>query len=36
MGGSSLMDNNTAFIYLGAFLALVGIVLVTFGATKKT
>jgi len=36
MGGSSLMDNNTAFIYLDCFLAVVGIVLVAFGAMSKT
>jgi xanthine/uracil permease len=35
MGGSSLMDNNATFIYLGAFLAAAGIVLVAFGAMKK-
>ncbi len=35
MGGSSLMDNNTAFIYLGAFVALVGIALVTYGVVSK-
>ena len=36
MGGSSLMDNNAAFIYLGGFLAVVGIALIFFGATLKT
>ena len=35
MGGSSLMDNNTTFIYLGGFLAIVGIALVAFGAVSK-
>ena len=36
MGGSSLMDNNSTFIYLGALLVVVGIVLVAFGAMVKT
>jgi xanthine/uracil permease len=36
MGGSSLMDNNPTFIYLGGFLAVVGIALVAFGAVSKT
>ena len=35
MGGSSLMDNNPTFLYLGGFLAVVGIALVAFGATMK-
>jgi len=35
MGGSSLMDNNSTFIYLGGFLAVVGIALVAFGAVSK-
>ncbi len=35
MGGSSLMDNNPTFIYLGAFLAVVGIALIAFGAISK-
>jgi xanthine/uracil permease len=35
MGGSSLMDNNQTFIYLGALVALVGIALVAFGATRR-
>lgn len=35
MGGSSLMDNNPTFIYLGGFLAIVGIALVAFGAVSK-
>ncbi len=33
MGGSSLMDNNPTFLYLGGFLAVVGIALVAYGAT---
>ncbi|MDA4118758.1 MAG: hypothetical protein OK455_10500, partial [Thaumarchaeota archaeon] len=32
MGGSSLMDNNPTFLYLGGFLAVVGIALVAYGA----
>jgi hypothetical protein len=35
MGGSSLMDNNPTFIYLGGFLALIGIALIAFGAISK-
>jgi xanthine/uracil permease len=35
MGGSGLMDNNPTFIYLGGFLAVVGIALVAFGAISK-
>ena len=35
MGGSSLMDNNPTFIYLGGVLALVGIALIAFGAFSK-
>jgi hypothetical protein len=29
------MDNNPTFIYLGGFLAVVGIALVAFGANSK-
>ena len=29
------MDNNTAFIYLGGFVALVGIVVIAFGTFLK-
>jgi len=36
LGGSSLMDNNSTFIYLGGFLAVVGIALVAYGAMLKT
>ncbi len=37
MGGSSLMDNNPTFIYLGGVLALVGIALIAVVAfSKKT
>ncbi len=35
MGGGSFMDNNSTFIYLGGLLALVGIVLIAYGATLK-
>jgi hypothetical protein len=35
MGGSSLMDNNQTFIYLGGLVALVGVALVAFGATRR-
>jgi xanthine/uracil permease len=36
LGGGSLMDNNPTFIYLGGFVALVGIVLIASGAVSKT
>jgi xanthine/uracil permease len=36
MGGSSLMDNNPTFLYLGGFLAVVGLALVAYGAMMKT
>jgi hypothetical protein len=36
MGGSSLMDNNPTFIYLGGFLGVVGVALIAFGAVSKT
>jgi hypothetical protein len=35
MGGGSLMDNNTTFIYLGGLLAAAGIGLIAFGAVSK-
>ncbi len=35
MGGSSLMDNNPTFIYLGGAVAVVGIALIAFGAASK-
>jgi hypothetical protein len=31
VSGSSLMDNNPNFVYIGSFVALVGIVLATLG-----
>jgi hypothetical protein len=31
MGGSSLMDGNSLFIYVGSFIAVIGLVLVAFG-----
>jgi hypothetical protein len=31
VGGSSHMDNNPNFVYIGSFVALVGIVLATLG-----
>jgi hypothetical protein len=31
VGGGSLMDNNPNFVYIGSFVALVGIVLATLG-----
>jgi hypothetical protein len=31
VGGSSLMDNNPNFVYIGSFVALVGIVMATLG-----
>lgn len=36
LGGSSLMDNNPTFLYLGGFLAVVGLALVAYGAMMKT
>ena len=36
LGGSSLMDNNSTFIYLGGFLAVVGVALVVFGSVSKS
>jgi xanthine/uracil permease len=36
MGGSGMMDNNSTFIYLGALVAVVGIVVIAFGAMMKT
>jgi len=35
IGGSSLMDNNPAFIYLGTILTAVGIVLLAYGAFSR-
>jgi xanthine/uracil permease len=35
MGGSSLMDDNPTFLYLGAFLAIIGLALIAFGAISK-
>ncbi|HUI01159.1 MAG TPA: hypothetical protein VLX56_05975 [Nitrososphaerales archaeon] len=35
IGGSSLMDNNPTFIYLGGLLAVLGVALVAFGALSK-
>jgi hypothetical protein len=35
MGGSSLMDHNSTFIYLGGLLAVVGIALAGYGAVSK-
>jgi hypothetical protein len=35
VGGSSLMDNNPEFIYVGALVAVVGIALVLFAAVSK-
>ena len=36
MGGSSLMDHNTTFIYLGGLLAVVGVALAGYGAVVKS
>jgi hypothetical protein len=36
IGGSSLMDNNSTFIYLGGVLALLGVALVAYGTLSKT
>jgi hypothetical protein len=35
IGGSSLMDNNTTFIYVGALFAVVGLALIAFGALSR-
>jgi xanthine/uracil permease len=35
MGGSSLMDHNSTFIYLGGLVALAGIVLIGYGSISK-
>lgn len=35
MGGSGLMDNDLTFLYLGGFLAVVGVALVAYGAIMK-
>jgi len=35
IGGSSLMDNNPTFLYLGGFLGVVGIALIAYGAIMK-
>jgi len=35
LGGSSLMDNNQTFIYLGGFVAVVGVALMAYGAMMK-
>jgi hypothetical protein len=36
MGGSSLMDNNPTFIYVGGLVAVIGIVAIAFGALSKS
>jgi len=36
LGGSSLMDNNLTFVYLGGALAIVGIALIARGAMSET
>lgn len=35
VGGSSLMDHNATFIYLGGLVAVVGVALLAFGALSK-
>jgi xanthine/uracil permease len=35
IGGSSLMDNNSPFIYLGDAVASVGVLLIIFGVFTK-
>jgi len=35
IGGSSLMDNNSTFIYLGGLVAVIGVALVAYGALSK-
>ncbi|HVB95609.1 MAG TPA: hypothetical protein VND41_03295 [Nitrososphaerales archaeon] len=36
IGGSSLMDNNPTFIFLGGILAVLGIATVAYGVVMKT
>jgi len=31
IGGSSLMDNNSNFVYIGSLVAVVGLVIIAFG-----
>ena len=35
MGGSGVMDHNPTFIYLGSFIAVIGIAMVAYGAAAK-
>jgi xanthine/uracil permease len=35
MGGSGVMDNKSAFIYIGGFVAIIGLALIAFGAISK-
>ena len=35
MGGSSLMDNNSTFLYLGSLIAIVGVVLIAVGIVTR-
>lgn len=35
IGGSSLMDKNTIFVFLGGIIAVLGIGLVAYGAVVK-
>jgi hypothetical protein len=35
IGGSSLMDGNTIFIFLGGVIALIGLALLAYGAVSK-
>lgn len=35
LGGSSLMDNNPSWIYIGGFVALIGVALLALGARPE-
>jgi hypothetical protein len=35
MGGSSLMDNNVTFVYVGTAVLILGLILLVFGAVSR-
>lgn len=35
VGGSSLMDHNVTFVYIGGIIAALGVALVAFGTISK-
>ncbi len=35
IGGSSLMDHNATFVYLGGLIAVIGVALLAFGALSR-